>query len=71
MFSNMFENYSEQQMRYDPQENEWDICTLWGEGPEEDDDNLGYYLGFDDLPTTAINELPVALMTEHQEVSQV
>lgn len=45
IFDDIFDNYSLQQMRYDARENEWDVCTLWGDSHGSDDEDDHYFSG--------------------------
>jgi len=48
----MFNEYSKEQMRYDSIQNEWNICSLWGQ-PLPDFDNTTaaeFYPGDDRVP---------------------
>ena len=67
----MFDEYSKEQMRYDSIQNEWNICSLWGQPLPDFDDTTGadFYPGDDreshDIPHPSFEVTAHALEDEN------
>ena len=65
----MFEDYSDEQMRYDSFQNEWNVCELWGESVPDFDNTTGaeFYPGDDreSLPDLVLENIAPAIEDGH------
>jgi len=65
----MFEDYSDEQMRYDSFQNKWNVCELWGESVPDFDNTTGaeFYPGDDreSLPDLVLENIAPAIEDGH------